>query len=96
MIITAYLSHLGSSEEIQKQSAKIVSFIDLAGHEKYLKTTVSGMVGLAPDYAMLSIAATHGLQGMATEHLGIALALEVPLFVVITKVRIGKDVICCT
>jgi GTPase len=35
---------MGSAEEVQQHSAKLVSFIDLAGHEKYLKTTLSGMV----------------------------------------------------
>jgi len=30
-----------------------VTFIDLAGHEKYLKTTVFGMTGHAPDFSML-------------------------------------------
>ena len=31
----------------------MVTFIDLAGHEKYLKTTVFGMTGHAPDFSML-------------------------------------------
>ena len=30
-----------SSHEICEQSSKIVNFIDLAGHEKYLKTTIA-------------------------------------------------------
>jgi GTPase len=30
-------------EEISIQAAKIVSFIDLAGHERYLKTTLYGL-----------------------------------------------------
>ena len=40
---------------ICKKSAKIVEFIDLAGHEKYLKTTISGLTGQDPDYAMLMV-----------------------------------------
>lgn len=31
--------------DICKESAKVVTFIDLAGHEKYLKTTIFGMTG---------------------------------------------------
>jgi hypothetical protein len=31
-----------------EQSSKVITFIDLAGHEKYLKTTVFGMTGHAP------------------------------------------------
>lgn len=34
-----------SSHEITEQSSKIVNFIDLAGHEKYLKTTMFGLTG---------------------------------------------------
>ena len=33
-----------------KQSSKVITFIDLAGHERYLKTTVFGMTGHAPDF----------------------------------------------
>ena len=32
------------------QTAKVVSFIDLAGHEKYLRTTVYGLTAHEPDY----------------------------------------------
>ena len=31
-----------------EQSSKVIMFIDLAGHKKYLKTTVFGMTGYAP------------------------------------------------
>ena len=34
---------------------KVITFIDLAGHEKYLKTTVFGMTGHAPDFSMLMV-----------------------------------------
>eukprot|EP01132_Coremiostelium_polycephalum_P001186 gene1186-1499_t len=72
--------------EICELSSKIVNFIDLAGHEKYLKTTLFGMTGHAPDYAMLMIGANMGVVGMTKEHLGISLALRVPVFVVVTKI----------
>ena len=36
-----------------EKSAKVITFIDLAGHERYLKTTVFGMTGHAPDFGML-------------------------------------------
>lgn len=73
-------------EEIGQKSAKVISFSDLAGHEKYLRTTVFGLLGTAPDYVMLMIAANNGLIGMSKEHLGIAVALNVPVLVVITKI----------
>ena len=40
--------------EIVREAAKVITFFDLAGHEKYLKTTVAGMIGPSPDYCMLS------------------------------------------
>ena len=33
----------------------MITFIDLAGHEKYLKTTVFGMTGHLPDFCMLMV-----------------------------------------
>ncbi|KAL3268615.1 hypothetical protein HHI36_007721 [Cryptolaemus montrouzieri] len=72
--------------KICEKSCKIITFIDLAGHEKYLKTTVFGMTGHAPDFGMLMVGANAGIIGMTKEHLGLALALSVPVFVVVTKI----------
>ncbi|CAG0902177.1 unnamed protein product [Cyprideis torosa] len=72
--------------KICEQSSKVITFIDLAGHEKYLKTTVFGMTGHAPDFGMLMVGANAGVIGMTKEHLGLALALSVPVFVVVTKI----------
>src|SRR2546430_7535068 len=68
--------------------AKVISFSDLAGHEKYLRTTVFGLLSSSPNYCLLMVAANNGLIGMSKEHLGIALALNVPVMVVITKIDI--------
>ena len=73
-------------EEISVQAAKIVSFIDLAGHERYLKTTLYGLTSGSPSCVILIVGANAGLIGMSKEHLAIALALSVPVVVVITKV----------
>lgn len=115
--------------------------MDLAGHERYFKTTAYGLTGHLPDFACLIVGAnagthapitlpmlTHhnchdsslfvastrlqgvkdsvctpkatlisfradvpaGVVGMCKEHLGVALALKVPVFFVITKVCV-----CC-
>lgn len=47
--------------DIIEESSKLLSFIDLAGHEKYLKTTVSGMTGHMPDYCLLLVGANMGV-----------------------------------
>ncbi|KAI5289510.1 hypothetical protein KEM52_000757, partial [Ascosphaera acerosa] len=77
-----------SWEEIGRQAAKLISFSDLAGHERYLRTTVFGMLSSSPNYCLLMVAANNGLIGMSKEHLGIALSLNVPVMVVVTKVDI--------
>lgn len=70
---------------------RVISLIDLAGHEKYLKTTLHGLVGMKPDYCMLTISASvqssnsSGID-MTGEHLGIISAIELPFFIVITKI----------
>lgn len=77
-----------SWEEIGKRSAKVITFSDLAGHERYLRTTVFGMLSSSPNYCLLMVAANNGLIGMSREHLGIALALNVPVMVIVTKIDI--------
>ncbi|KAF7731816.1 hypothetical protein EC973_008331 [Apophysomyces ossiformis] len=73
-------------EEVCAQAAKVLSFVDLAGHEKYLKTTVFGMTGSSPEFVILLVGANSGLVGMTREHLGIAVSLNIPVIVVVTKI----------
>ena len=67
---------------------KYISFIDLAGHEKYFKTTVHGLNGGLADYAILVIGSNMGVLKMTREHLGIIKALNIPFFIVLTKIDI--------
>ena len=70
-------------------SHHIISLLDLCGHEKYLKTTMFGLVGLIPDYALIVIGANSGLTRITKEHLGLAIALKIPVLVAITKIDIA-------
>ncbi|XP_055940630.1 GTP-binding protein 1-like [Argiope bruennichi] len=81
-------SHGGQLDwvKICEAASKVITFIDLAGHERYLKTTIFGMTGHIPDFTMLMVGANAGIVGMTKEHLGLALALNVPVFVVVTKI----------
>ncbi|XP_018578938.1 GTP-binding protein 2 [Anoplophora glabripennis] len=79
-------SELITAEEICDTSTKLVTFLDLAGHKKYIRTTIQGLSGYSPHHAMLVISSTAGAVGMAHEHLAIAVALNVPFFIVITKI----------
>ncbi|XP_019765139.1 GTP-binding protein 2 isoform X2 [Dendroctonus ponderosae] len=78
-------SELITAEEICDSSTKLVTFLDLAGHKKYLRTTIQGLSGYSPHHAMLVVSSAAGAVGMAQEHLAIAVALNVPFFIVITK-----------
>ncbi|KAK3755477.1 hypothetical protein QZH41_017632, partial [Actinostola sp. cb2023] len=77
-----------SAEDICEQSSKLITFIDLAGHHKYMKTTIFGLTGYSPDFAMLLIAGNSGIVGTTKEHLGLTMALRVPTYVVITKIDV--------
>ena len=69
-----------------KNHDKIISLIDLAGHEKYLKTTVYGVTGMFPDYGIVVIGANTGITKLTREHLGILIYLKIPIVIIITKI----------
>ncbi|XP_028903305.1 GTP-binding protein 2 isoform X2 [Ornithorhynchus anatinus] len=75
-----------TAEEICESSSKMITFIDLAGHHKYLRTTIFGLTSYCPDCALLLVSANTGIAGTTREHLGLALALKLPFFIVISKV----------
>ncbi|KAF1780699.1 P-loop containing nucleoside triphosphate hydrolase [Phytophthora cactorum] len=68
---------------------KRIQLIDLAGHEKYLKTTVFGLTGMQPDVVVVVVGANMGVKRMTKEHLAIAVALEIPIVVALTKIDIA-------
>jgi len=74
---------------VVENSSSIITFIDLAGHEKYLKTTISGLTGCFPDFALIVVGANMGISKMTKEHIQVAVALDIPLFVVVTKIDIS-------
>ncbi|KAM4607653.1 GTP-binding protein 2 [Polymixia lowei] len=75
-----------TAEEICESASKMITFIDLAGHHKYLKTTIFGLTSYCPDFAMLVVSANTGIAGTTREHLGLAMALKVPIFIAVSKV----------
>jgi GTPase len=74
---------------IVEKSKHLITFLDLCGHEKYLKTTIFGLVGLLPDYAMIVLGANMGVTRMTKEHIGLAISLKVPIFFIVTKIDIA-------
>ena len=77
--------------EIVKKSRKIISFYDLAGHEKYLKTTIRGLTSISPDYCFILVGANMGVSKMTREHIFICLTLNIPFSIIVTKTDICKD-----
>lgn len=70
---------------------KLISLLDLAGHRKYLRTTVCAVSGYRPHHTMLVVSGQAGVVGMTREHVAISNALEVPMFIVITKTDLGSE-----
>ena len=79
-------NHAHRWTEVMERSDNTCTLIDLCGHEKYLKTTLFGLTGLMPDYCMLVVGSNMGVQVMTREHISIACALNLPMFVAVTKV----------
>lgn len=90
-VVPTARNHLQRWQEVTDKSDHNLTLIDLCGHEKYLKTTLFGMTGLMPDYAMLVVGSNMGVQIMTREHISIACALNVPMFVAVTKVDICPE-----
>jgi elongation factor 1-alpha len=72
-----------------KNNNKSIVLVDLCGHAKYLKTTLFGITGYFPDYAIVTVAANRGVLPMTREHLGILLYMKIPIIIVITKIDIA-------
>lgn len=65
-------------------NGEVLGFIDVPGHERLIRTMVSGATGI--DYAMLVIAADDGVMPQTREHLAILSILSITVgAVVITK-----------
>jgi len=77
--------------EIASKSAKVISFYDLAGHEKYLRTTIYGLTSLYPDYCLIMIGANMGINHMTREHIGLCINLKIPFIILVTKIDIVPE-----
>lgn len=77
--------------DVASQSVKIISFYDLAGHEKYLRTTIYGLSSIFADYCLIMVGANMGINHMTREHIGICINLKIPFIIVVTKIDIVPD-----
>lgn len=60
-ILNDAMFRAASSADYVQKAAKVVTLVDLAGHERYFKTTAYGLTGHLPDYASLIISANNGV-----------------------------------
>ncbi len=65
---------------------KLISFVDTVGHEPWLRTTIRGIVGQKLSHGLVVVAADQGPTHITREHLGIILAMDLPVIVVMTKI----------
>jgi GTPase len=59
-ILNDHMFRANSSAEYVVRASKVITMVDLAGHERYFKTTAYGLTGHLPDYACLIVGANAG------------------------------------
>ncbi len=75
-----------SEDEVARESYRIVTLLDLAGHEKYLKTTIHGVSSGMSDYSMILVNSRHPPTHMTQHHLNLCCSFGIPIIIVFTKV----------
>uniref|UniRef100_A0A6G1SHF0 GTP-binding protein 2 n=1 Tax=Aceria tosichella TaxID=561515 RepID=A0A6G1SHF0_9ACAR len=79
-----------TTEEIIESSSRIVTLIDLAGHQRYLSTTLFGLGSHSPDLVLIVISAISSITNITTDHISLALGMEKSLAIVINKVDLAS------
>lgn len=72
-----------------KPRPRVVSLVDLAGHEQYLKTTITGVISSYPEHGLVLIA--KNITQMTREHYSILASMGIPILFVLTKIDIIPD-----
>ena len=80
-----------SWNDIVQRSSKIISFFDLAGHEKYFKTTITGLTSSLSNICMILISANAGISKNTKEHIFLCITLKIPFIFVISKIDLCKE-----
>jgi len=71
-------------------SSKVVHLLDTCGALRFLKTTLRGLVGHAPDYVCITVVATaKSLDETTKDLLSLCGVLGIPFFVTFTKVDLA-------
>lgn len=89
--VSYYNNRMLAWPDIVKNSSKIISFYDLAGHEKYLKTTIFGLSASCPDLCIIMVGANRGVLRMTREHIFLCVTLGIPFCIIVTKVDMVEN-----
>mmetsp|Transcript_50079 Transcript_50079/g.98003 ORF Transcript_50079/g.98003 Transcript_50079/m.98003 type:complete len:615 (-) Transcript_50079:205-2049(-) len=73
-------------DEVAREADRVVTFMDLAGHERYLKTTIHGVSSGFADYALILVNSRHPPTHMTQHHLNLCCSFGIPPIVIFTKV----------
>tara|TARA_Y100000389_G_scaffold174968_1_gene185341 strand:- start:6274 stop:7902 length:1629 start_codon:yes stop_codon:yes gene_type:complete len=77
--------------DVVKRSSKIATFFDMAGHQKYLRTTIAGFSSSEADYALIIICIHRGVTNLTIEHIGLCLCFRIPFMIIVTKVDTPEE-----
>ncbi|MGZ7043717.1 MAG: GTPBP1 family GTP-binding protein [Methanobacterium sp.] len=77
--------------KLVEECDRVISFVDTVGHEPWLRTTIRGIVGQKLNYGLVTVAANEGPTHITKEHLGIIMAMDLPVIIVITKTDMVDD-----
>ena len=75
-----------TEDEVARESYRICTLIDLAGHEKYLKTTIHGVSSGMADYGLILVNSRHPPTHMTQHHLNLCCSFGIPVIIVFTKI----------
>mmetsp|Transcript_54637 Transcript_54637/g.61067 ORF Transcript_54637/g.61067 Transcript_54637/m.61067 type:complete len:690 (-) Transcript_54637:411-2480(-) len=75
-----------SEDEIAKESYRVITLMDLAGHEKYLKTTIHGVASGMADYALILVSSRHPPTHMTHHHLNLCVSFGIHVIIIFTKI----------
>jgi GTPase len=90
-VVSTKSSQTNTWLDVVNQSSKIVSFFDLAGHEKYLRTTIYGLTSMYLDYCLIMVGANMGVNHMTREHMSLCLTLKIPFIIIVSKIDIVPE-----
>jgi len=90
-INTGQTSDISTRTIIIPETKKALTLVDLCGHEKYLKTTTSGIAGYFPDYGILIVAANRGILPMSKQHVTLMMSNNIPIVIFVTRADITPE-----